>query len=159
VHGGRGLALPHLLEEENERRRDEANNAEEPEVVRVSHEQGLLPENPMKDLRRSLHRAPRSLMGGQPVEWRASLDRPSCIPRSARRRRPDSTARLDAKSRQTGDPYAPAEVAREIEDAAGVANLVLLERATLEVATGTKMNLIATPLRMVFNSPARNFLA
>jgi len=64
VDAGRGLALPHFLEEENERRRDEAENAEELKVVRVSHEQGLLPKNAIKDLRSLLRRAPRALMRG-----------------------------------------------------------------------------------------------
>ena len=39
------------------------------------------------------------------------------------------------KSRQAGDPYAPGEITREIEEAAGVANLVLLERAISSLTT------------------------
>ena len=125
------MPFRHFLEEENERRRDEAENAEEPEVVRVSHEEGLLPENPVKDLRRLLRRAPRSLMRGQPVLNGGEL---LLIDRVVLRKVADEgrLIRLRAagdESRQAGNPDAPAEVAHEIEEAAGVADLVLLERA------------------------------
>ena len=64
VRGHRALGVPHLAEEEDQRRSREAEEAKEPKVVHVSHKQRLLAEDVVKDLRRLMRRAPRALVSG-----------------------------------------------------------------------------------------------
>ena len=121
----RSATLPHLLEEKNEWHGDETEDPEEPEIVRVGHEKGLLSKNPVEDLRGLLRRPPRSLVRGQPLLNGGEL---LLINRVVLREMPDKGGliRLRApgdKRRQAGDPDASAEIAREIKEAAGVADL------------------------------------
>ncbi len=66
MHAGRRLCLPHFPEEKDQRRRDETEQAKEPKVMRVSHQERLLPENAVENLRRLVSRAPGTLVRRDP---------------------------------------------------------------------------------------------
>lgn len=73
MDAGRRLGVAHFLEKEDERCRDQAEQAEDLEIMRVSHEQRLLAENSVKNLRRLMRRAPGTFVRGQPALNRGQL--------------------------------------------------------------------------------------
>ena len=128
VRGHRTLDVPYLPEEEDQRCSREAEETKEPKVVHVSHKQRLLAEDVVKDLRRLTRRAPCALVSGESVlNYRESLLVNGIELREMSHEY--GLVRPRSAGDEGGDPDTAAEVAHEIEEPAGIADLVLRERA------------------------------